>query len=73
MNATQAVARFLRTDPHDVGCDGALELLHVYAELVAAEPDVAAMRLPGVTAHLAACGPCHEDLVGLLAALSDDR
>jgi hypothetical protein len=25
-----------------------------------------------VAAHLAACGPCREDLVGLLAAVSDD-
>ena len=28
--------RFLRTDPHDVGCAEAMDLLHVYAELVAA-------------------------------------
>ncbi|HEX3929257.1 MAG TPA: hypothetical protein VHW64_01030 [Nocardioides sp.] len=72
MNATGAIARFLETDPRDVGCDEAVELLHVYAELVAADPEVAAQRLPGVAVHLAACGPCHEDLVGLLTALSDD-
>ena len=27
---------FLRTDPRDVGCDQAMQMLHVYVELVAA-------------------------------------
>ena len=49
--------RFLRTDPRDVGCAEAMDLLHVYAELVAAgEP--AEQRYPGIVAHLRACGPC---------------
>jgi hypothetical protein len=26
-------------------------------------------RLPGIAAHLRACGPCKEDFVGLVAAL----
>ena len=30
--------RFLRTDPRDSGCERAMELLHVYAELVATDP-----------------------------------
>ena len=29
----------------------------------------AAQRYPGITAHLAACGPCGEDFDGLLAAI----
>ena len=33
MNAWTALDRFLRTDPRDVGCAEAMELLHVYAEL----------------------------------------
>ena len=71
MNGWSALDRFLRTEPHDVGCAEAMELLHVYAELVAAgEP--AGQRYPGIAAHLRACGPCGEDFDGLLAALHDE-
>ena len=56
------------TDPRDVGCAEAMDLLHVYAELAAAG-DPAAERYPGIAAHLRACGPCGEDFDGLLAAL----
>jgi hypothetical protein len=68
MNAWTALDRFLRTDPRDVGCAEAMELMHVYAELAAADAS-AAQRYPGITAHLAACGPCGEDFDGLLAAI----
>ena len=68
MSDWTALDRFLRTDPHDVGCEQAMELLHVYVDLVAADADAAA-RHPGVAAHLAACGPCSEDFAGLLAAV----
>ena len=68
MNAWTALDRFLRTDPGDVGCAEAMELLHVYAELAATDAS-AAQRYPGITAHLAACGPCGEDFDGLLAAI----
>jgi hypothetical protein len=68
MNGRPALDRFLRTDPRDVGCDQAMEMLHVYAELVASgEP--AQQRYPGIAAHLEACGPCGEDFQGLLAAI----
>jgi hypothetical protein len=68
MNGPPALDRFLRTDPRDVGCDQAMEMLHVYAELVASgEP--AQQRYPGIAAHLEACGPCGEDFQGLLAAI----
>ncbi|HEY1822952.1 MAG TPA: hypothetical protein VGG83_23755 [Trebonia sp.] len=66
-----ALDRFLRTDPADVGCERAMEILHVYVDLVAADRD-AARRYPGVAAHLAACGPCGEDFCGLLAAVTAD-
>ena len=71
MNGWSELDRFLRTEPGDVGCAEAMELLHVYAELVAAgEP--AGQRYPGIAAHLRACGPCGEDFDGLLAALHDE-
>jgi hypothetical protein len=70
MNGWPALERFLHTDPRDVGCTEAMELLHVYAELVAADAS-AAQHYPGVAAHLQACGPCTEDFEGLLAAIRD--
>jgi hypothetical protein len=48
-----------------------MALLHVYVELVLADPAAAAARYPGVQAHLRACGPCSEDFQGLLAAVTD--
>ena len=68
MNGLSALDRFLRTDPRDVGCEQAMEMLHVYAELVAAGA-LAEQRYPGIAAHLRSCGPCGEDFEGLLAAI----
>ncbi|HWN62160.1 MAG TPA: hypothetical protein VNO25_16015 [Streptosporangiaceae bacterium] len=68
MNDWPELDRFLRTDPRDIGCTRAMEMLHVYAELVAAGAP-AAERYPGLAAHLSACGPCGEDFEGLLAAV----
>jgi hypothetical protein len=68
MNGWSALDRFLRTDPRDVGCEQAMEMLHVYAELVASGGR-ADERYPGIAAHLHACGPCGEDFQGLLAAI----
>jgi hypothetical protein len=64
-----ALDRFLQTDPRDVGCAAAMELLHVYVELAAAGGG-AAQRYPGLAAHLRACGPCSADFEGLLAAVA---
>jgi hypothetical protein len=72
MTGSDALDRFLQTDPRDVGCELALAILHVYVELVLADPQTAAERYPGVAAHLRACGPCEEDFQGLLAATSSD-
>lgn len=66
---TSALDGFLRTDPLDVGCEEAMDVLHVYAELVGADPADARRRYRGVAAHLRACGPCAEDLTGLLSAI----
>jgi hypothetical protein len=72
MSEYEALERFLRTDPGDVGCDEAMATLHVYVELAAAGQDAAALY-PGIAAHLAACGPCGEDFAGLLAAITDGQ
>ena len=71
MSDRERLERFLRTDPRDVGCDEAMAVLHIYAAL-AATSENPAERYPGVAAHLAACGPCAEDLTGLLAAVASD-
>ena len=70
MNDLERVERFVRTDPRDAGCDEAMAVLHIYADLVAAGQD-AAGRYPGVAAHLLACGPCGEDFAGLLSAVTN--
>jgi hypothetical protein len=36
MDGRPDLDRFLRTDPRDVGCAQAMDMLHVYAELAAA-------------------------------------
>jgi hypothetical protein len=71
MNVWAALDRFLRTDPRDVGCAEAMVMLHMYADLVAAGVP-AEQRYPGITAHLRACGPCEEDLEGLLAVIAGE-
>ena len=63
--------RFLATDARDVGCEQAMQILHVYVELALIDPTLAALRYPGVAAHLAACGPCDDDYQGLLAAAAE--
>jgi hypothetical protein len=68
MNDSPGLDDFLRTDPRDVGCDRAMEMLHVYVELAAAGAPVE-QQYPGIAAHLRACGPCGEDFQGLLAAV----
>jgi hypothetical protein len=69
MNGRAALEAFLRVDPADSGCDEAVRLLHVYAELAERDPAEAERWRPDVAAHLRACGPCREDLAGLLAAI----
>lgn len=70
MSARDQLAQFLATDPTDVGCEEAMRVLHIYVDLAAADRDAAA-AMPGVAAHLAACGPCGADFEGLLAAVTD--
>jgi len=68
MTDARDLLAFLETDPRDVGCERAWELVHVYAEMVGAGEDPEAL-FPGVTAHLGSCGPCEQDFQGLLTAL----
>ena len=71
MTGWQALEQFLRTDPQDVGCDGAIEVLDIYVDVVLADGvEAAERRFPGAAAHLRACGPCGEDYDGLLAAVT---
>jgi hypothetical protein len=72
MNGWSALDRFLQTDPRDVGCAEATEMLHIYAELIAAGGP-AQQRYAGIAAHLRACGPCGEDFDGLLAAIRSEH
>jgi hypothetical protein len=71
MDGWSELDNFLRTNPRDVGCAEAIEMLHVYAEL-SARGGPAQERYPGIAAHLRACGPCGDDFEGLLAALRDE-
>jgi hypothetical protein len=68
MSRWAQLQQFLETDPSDIGCARAMEVLHVYVDLVlaGAQPD---LHLPEVSAHLSACGPCNDDFEGLLAAV----
>ena len=71
MNRGTALDRFLHTDPRDVGCAEAVDMLHAYADLVAAGAQ-AELRYPGIAAHLRGCGPCGEDFEGLLAVIAGE-
>jgi hypothetical protein len=71
MTGWQALDEFLRTDPRDVGCGQAMEVLDIYVDVIGvAGVEAAERRFPGAAAHLRACGPCGEDFDGLLAAVT---
>ena len=71
MSGWRALDQFLQTDPQDVGCDQAMEILDLYVDAVIRQgADATEGRYPGVAAHLRSCGPCGEDFAGLLAAVS---
>jgi hypothetical protein len=69
MNGWSAFGRFLRTDPSDAGCGGAMEVMDLYAELAVIDRPVAEQRYPGVAAHLRVCDPCGQDIEGLLTLI----
>jgi hypothetical protein len=51
MDGWPELDRFLRTDPRDVGCAQAREMLHIYAEMAAVGGPVEQLY-PGIAAHL---------------------
>ncbi|HEX3616938.1 MAG TPA: hypothetical protein VHU61_10390 [Solirubrobacteraceae bacterium] len=67
MTGPESLGRFLEIDPADVGCGDTFRLLAAYVDRQLECGDAEA-RYPGVAAHLRVCGPCSEDLRGLLAA-----
>jgi len=72
MSGWRELDEFLRTDPRDVGCERAMDLLEIYVEAVISDgTDATERRFPGVTVHLRACGPCDEDFTGLLAIATE--
>ena len=71
MNGWAELDRLLITNPQDSGCAHAMELLDVYADLI--DYDAAAARFhPDIAAHLTQCGPCAQDLAGLLNAIHNN-
>ncbi|MGH9097730.1 MAG: hypothetical protein ACRDWB_09915, partial [Acidimicrobiales bacterium] len=70
MTRWPSIERFLKTDPQDAGCAETFEMLDRYVERELTHGD-AAVRYPGIAAHLSSCGPCVEDSEGLLAAIAD--
>lgn len=71
MTAWAILEAMLATDPRDVGCAETFELIHAYAEIAVSGQDPEA-EMPGITAHLATCGPCADDYRGLLQAVRDE-
>jgi hypothetical protein len=49
-----------------------MEMLDIYVELLADGDSDPSERFPGLSAHFLACGPCAENLEGLLAAITDE-
>ena len=68
MDMRTALERFLATDSEDAGCGQTWALIDMYVEVVAAGGDPERM-FPGISEHLATCGPCAEDYRGLLNAV----
>jgi hypothetical protein len=56
--AQRNIEAFLATDPRDVGCEEAMEMLDVYAELCVGDPAATEQLYPGIAAHIRAYGPC---------------
>ena len=69
MTGWETLRRFLDTDPADAGCAETFRLLDVYVERELARGD-ARLAFPRVAAHLDVCGPCVEDVRGLLVAIA---
>jgi len=62
--------RWLGTNYPDPGCEGAFEILDLYADARRLGMDTAT-RYPSFETHVGNCGACREDTEGLLAAIDD--
>lgn len=71
MSAWETLEAMLQTDPRDAGCGETFELIHAFAEMLVRGGDPES-EMPGIAAHLATCGPCAEDYLGLLAAIRSE-
>ncbi len=71
MSAWDALQLLLATDPRDAGCAETFELIHAYAQIAASGGDPED-SMPGITIHLATCGPCATDYLALLAAVRSE-
>ena len=71
MGLTEALEALLAVDPDDAGCEQTWRLVDVYVEIVVGGGDPDAV-FPGLTSHLATCGPCATDYAGLLHAVRAD-
>ena len=69
MTGWESLRNFLSIDPVDAGCAETFRLLDRYVERELARGD-ARLAFPGVAAHLDVCGPCAEDVRGLLATVT---
>jgi hypothetical protein len=65
MTGWESLRSFLSTDPADAGCGETFTLLDRYVERELARGD-ARLAFPRVAAHLDVCGPCAEDVRGLI-------
>jgi hypothetical protein len=66
----ESFRKFLSTDPADAGCAETFRLADRYVEREFARGD-ARLAFPRVAVHLNVCGPCAEDVRGLLAAVAE--
>lgn len=71
MSAWEALQTLLATDPRDAGCAETFELIHAYAQIAATGGDPE-HSIPGITIHLATCGPCAADYLALLDAVRSE-
>jgi hypothetical protein len=71
LTGRESLRNFLSTDPADAGCAETFRLIDRYVERELARGD-AGLAFPRVALHLNVCGPCAEDVRGLLAAVAGE-
>jgi hypothetical protein len=69
LTGRESLKRFLKTNPADAGCAETFRLLDSYVERELAFGD-APLAFPDIAVHLATCGPCTDDVRGVMAAVA---